>query len=388
MQRPDRGQSRCNSPAVSNVKTHMKRRYKVLSWFVGTIAVAVVVLALVLRHTSACPAAPADVTENAMRAWTYHCYGGPEVLGLQSIPKPTPAADEVLVEVRAAAVNPLDWHYLRGEPYFMRLGAGIGAPTDPRMGVDFSGVVETVGKDVTKFKPGDAVFGARGGAFGEYVVARESRNIALKPDNISFEQAAAVPIAAVTALQALRDKGQVKAGSKVLINGASGGVGTFAVQIAKVLGAEVTGVCSGRNVELVKSLGADRVIDYTQTDFTEGTEKYDVIIDNIGNHPLSKLRRVLAEDGRDVIVGGPSEEKWLGPLSLVMKAGMYSKVVEQEFLFFFAELTPEDLAYLSGLMREGKLTPVIDKTYPFSELPEAIRYVETGRARGKVVVLK
>ncbi len=364
----------------------MKRRYKVLGWFVGTIAVAVVVLALVLRHTSACPSAPAGVEENAMRAWTYHCYGGPEVLGLQSIAKPTPAVDEVLVEVRAAAVNPLDWHYLRGEPYVMRMGAGIGAPTDPMMGVDFSGVVEAVGKDVTKFKPGDAVFGARGGAFGDYVVVRESRNIVLKPDNISFEQAAAVPIAAVTALQALRDEGHVKAGSKVLINGASGGVGTFAVQIAKALGAEVTGVCSGRNVELVKSLGADRVIDYTQTDFTEGTEKYDVIIDNVGNHPLSNLRRVLVEDGRDVIVGGPSEEKWLGPLSLVMKAKMYSKFVEQDFLFLFAELNPEDLAYLSGLMRDGKLTPVIDKTYPFSELPDAIRYLETGRARGKVVV--
>ncbi|MBC8028301.1 MAG: NAD(P)-dependent alcohol dehydrogenase [Steroidobacteraceae bacterium] len=323
-----------------------------------------------------------------MRAWTYHCYGGPEVLGLESVAKPTPAADEILVEIRAAAVNPLDWHYLRGEPYIMRMGAGIGTPTDPRMGVDFSGVVQTVGRDVTKFKPGDEVFGASGGAFGDYVVLRESRNIVLKPANISFEQAAAVPIAAITALQALRDTGQVKAGSKVLINGASGGVGTFAVQIAKALGAEVTGVCSGRNVELVKSLGADRVIDYTQTDFTEGAEKYDVIIDNIGNQPLSKLRRVMTAEGKDVIVGAPSDGKWLGPLSVPLKGQMYSWFVKQEFLFFLAEVNPEDLEYLSGLMREGKLKPVIDKTYPFSELPDAIRYVETGRARGKVVIGK
>jgi NADPH:quinone reductase-like Zn-dependent oxidoreductase len=364
----------------------MKRRYKILSWFAGTLAVAFVALALVLRHTSPCPPAATGAAENAMRAWTYHCYGGPEVLDLASVAKPVPAADEVLVKVSAAAVNPLDWHYLRGEPYIMRMGAGIGAPTVSSMGVDFSGVIETVGKDVTKFKPGDAVYGARGGAFGEYLVVRESRNITLKPDNISFEQAAAVPIAAITALQALRDRGRVKAGSKVLINGASGGVGTFAVQIAKWMGAEVTAVCSGRNVELVKSLGADRVIDYTQTDFTEGPEKYDVIIDNVGNHPLSKLRRVVTAEGRDVIVGGPSEGKWLGPMRLVMKGLMYSKLVEQEFLFLLAEINPADLALLNGLMRDGKVTPVIDRTYPFSELPEAIRYLETGRARGKVVV--
>jgi NADPH:quinone reductase-like Zn-dependent oxidoreductase len=364
----------------------MKRRYKILGWFVGTLAVAFVVFALVLRHASACPPAATGVEANAMRAWTYHCYGGPEVLELASVTKPTPAADEILVKVRAAAVNPLDWHYLRGEPYVMRMGVGIGAPVDSRMGVDFSGVVEAVGKDVTKFKPGDAVFGARGGAFGDYVVVRETRNIVLKPDNISFEQAAAVPIAAITALQALRDVGRAKPGSKVLINGASGGVGTFAVQIAKSLGAEVTAVCSGRNVELVKSLGADKVIDYTQADFTEGSEKYDVIVDNIGNHPLSNLRRVMTEEGRDVIVGGSSEGKWLGPLTLVMKGRMYSKFVKQEFLFFLAEVTPADLDLLSGMMRDGKITPVLDKTYPFSELPEAIRYLETGRARGKVVV--
>jgi NADPH:quinone reductase-like Zn-dependent oxidoreductase len=364
----------------------MKRRYKILNWLLGTLAVAFVALALVLRHTSPCPPAASGAAEGAMRAWTYQCYGGPEVLQLASVTKPTPAADEVLVKVSAAAVNPLDWHYLRGEPYVMRLSAGIGSPAVPTMGVDFSGVIESVGTDVTKFKPGDAVYGARGGAFGEYVAVGESRNIALKPDNVSFEQAAAVPIAAITALQSLRDVGQVKTGSRVLINGASGGVGTFAVQIAKSMGAHVTAVCSGRNVELVKSLGADRVIDYTQTDFTEGTDKYDVIIDNVGNHPLSRLRGVMTGKGRDVIVGGPSDGKWLGPMKLVLKGQMYSMFVEQEFLFFLAQVNPTDLELLNGLMREGKLMPVIDKAYPFSELPEAIRYLETGRARGKVVV--
>jgi NADPH:quinone reductase-like Zn-dependent oxidoreductase len=364
----------------------MKRRYKILGWFAGTVAVAITVFSMVLSHTSPCPTAAGGVEEHAMSAWTYHCYGGPEVLELAPVAKPTPAADEVLVKVRAAAVNPLDWHYLRGEPYVMRMGAGIGAPTNPMMGVDFSGVVESVGKDVTNFKTGDAVFGARGGAFGEYVLVGETRNIVLKPDNISFEQAAAVPIAAVTALQALRDGGRVKAGSKVLINGASGGVGTFAVQIAKSMGADVTAVCSGRNVEMVKALGADRVIDYTKENFTEGNARYDVIIDNIGNHPLSKLRDVLTEDGRDVIVGGPSDGKLLGPLKLALKGRLYSKFVKQEFLFFLADVNPQDLALLNELMRDGKMTPVIDRTYPFSELPEAIRYLETGRARGKVVV--
>jgi NADPH:quinone reductase-like Zn-dependent oxidoreductase len=364
----------------------MKRRYKILSWLAGTLAVAFVALALVLRHTSPCPPAATGMAESAMRAWTYHCYGGPEVLELTSVAKPVPAADEVLVRVKAAAANPLDWHYLRGEPYIMRMGAGIGAPSDSRLGVDFSGVVEGVGSDVTKFKPGDAVFGARGGAFGEYVVVRESRNIVLKPDNVSFEQAAAVPIAAITALQALRDEGQVKAGTKVLINGASGGVGTYAVQLAKWMGADVTAVCSGRNVELVKSLGADHVVDYTREDFTAGTVKYDVIIDNIGNQPLSSLRRVMTENGKDVIVGAPSDGKWLGALWVPLKGGVYSWFVSQDFAFFLSNMTPADLALLRDLMAEGKLKSVIERTYPLSEVPEAIRHLETGRARGKVVV--
>ena len=364
----------------------MKRRYKILGWFAGTIAVAVFVLALVLRHTSACPPTVGGVERGAMQAWAYHCYGGPEVLQVESVAKPSPAADELLIKVRAAALNPLDWHYLRGEPYIMRTGTGIGSPTDKRIGVDFSGIVEAVGKDVTRFKPGDEVFGARGGAYGEYIVVRQSRNVVLKPDNISFEQAAAAPVAAITALQALRDKGQVKAGSKVLINGASGGVGTYAVQLAKWMGAEVTAVCSGRNVDMVKSLGADHVVDYTRENFTDADVKYDVIIDNIGNQPLSRLRRVMTENGKDVIVGAPSDGKWLGPLSVPLKGSVYNWFVSQEFMFFLSEMNPADLDLLRRLMEEGKVRSMVERTYRFSELPEAIRHLETGRTRGKVVV--
>lgn len=364
----------------------MKRRYKILGSLVATIAVAFVCLAFVLRHTEACPPGGAIAQDGGMRAWRYHCYGGPEVMTLENVAKPSPAADELLVKVRAAATNPLDWHYLRGEPYIMRAEAGIGTPATPLLGVDFAGVVEAVGKDVTTFKPGDEVFGARSGAFAEYVVVRESRGVALKPAGITFEQAAAVPVAAVTALQALRDKGEVSRGMKVLINGASGGVGTYAVQLAKWMGAEVTAVCSGRNVEMVKALGADHVIDYTQEDFTEGGVKYDVIIDNIGNQPLSKLRRVMTDEGKDVIVGAPSDGKWLGPLSVPIKGSLYSWFVSQQFVFFVSEMDPKDLALLRDLMSEGKLESQIERTYRLSEVPEAIRHLETGRARGKLVI--
>lgn len=383
-----RGESHRNLPADSTVLRDMKRRYKVLGWFAGLLAAAFVVLALVLQHTSPCPPAAAGVEENAMRAWTYHCYGGPEVLALTSVRKPTPAADEILVAVRAAAANPLDWHYLRGEPYIMRMSAGIGKPADPkRMGVDFSGVVEATGQGVTKFKPGDAVFGMRSGAFGEYLVVRESGRVVLKPENVSFEEAAAVPVAAITALQALRDKGHVKAGSKVLVNGASGGVGTYAVQLAKWMGAEVTAVCSGRNVELVTSLGADHVVDYTRQDFTAVDAKYDVIIDIIGNQPLSRLRRVMKDEGRDVIVGAPSDDKWLGALWVPLKGSIYSWFVSQEFMFFVADVQPKDLELVRDLMAEGKLRSAVERTYSFEEMPDAIRHVETGRARGKIVVV-
>jgi NADPH:quinone reductase-like Zn-dependent oxidoreductase len=252
----------------------MKLRYKILSGILGLVAVAVGGLALVVGYTAPC-ASYSDVAPPVaghMRAVTYRCYGGPEVLRFLGAEKPVPGDDEVLVRVRSAAINPLDWHYMRGSPYFMRLGTGIGAPTDERLGVDYAGVVEAVGSGVTRFAPGDRVFGGRPGAFADYVVVPEGRGIARIPDSVSFDDAAAVPIAALTAIQALRDIGKVEAGDKVLINGASGGVGTYAVQIAKAFGAEVHGVCSTRNVELVQSLGADRVWDYKQENYTESDE--------------------------------------------------------------------------------------------------------------------
>jgi NADPH:quinone reductase-like Zn-dependent oxidoreductase len=367
----------------------MKRRYKILLWSLGTLGVALVGLRVVLSHDSACGAAPplAEGTPT-MKGWVRRCYGGPEIVQYEDLAKPVAADDEVIVKVLAASVNPLDWHYMRGKPYAMRMmGSGIGAPTNPQLGVDYAGVVDSIGKSVTKFMPGDAVFGARDGAFSEYVRVREDRNIVRKPANVSFEQAAAIPIAAITALQALRDAGKLKTGDKVLVNGASGGVGTFAVQIAKALGAgEVTGVCSGRNVELVRSLGADQVIDYTKQDFTEGTTRYDLIVDNVVTHPLSDYRRVLTDQGRFVIIGSNNDGEYLGPLADVFSAAIYDPFVSQEFGFMMSALEPKDLATLAQMMAEGKIRSVIDRTYKISELPEAIRYVETGRARGKVVV--
>ncbi|WP_349263221.1 NAD(P)-dependent alcohol dehydrogenase [Steroidobacter sp.] len=321
-----------------------------------------------------------------MKAVVQRCYGPPSVLRLEEAAKPVPEADQVLVKVHAAAVNPLDWHYMRGEPYIMRLSSGIGAPTDTAMGVDFAGVVEAVGADVRKFKVGDAVFGGRGGALAEYVVVRESRAVAHKPENLSFEQAAAMPIAAVTAIQGLRDHGKLKAGQKVLINGASGGVGTFAVQIAKSMGAEVTGVCSTRNVELVRSLGADHVIDYTQQNFTKGDQRYDLILDNVGSHSFRDYGRVLEPDGVIVVVGGPSENVWIGPLIQTVKGMALSPFMSQEIVGFLAELNQSELEVLASLAREGKLTAAIDRRYPLDRAAEAIEYLEQGRARGKVIV--
>jgi NADPH:quinone reductase-like Zn-dependent oxidoreductase len=283
-------------------------------------------------------------------------------------------------------VNPLDWHTLRGKPFFMRMEAGIGAPAESQLGVDFAGVVDSVGKSVTKFRPGDEVFGARTGAFSEFVRVSESRSVVLKPANASFEQAASLPVAAITALQALRDRGQLKPGQKVLINGASGGVGTFAVQIAKALGAEVTGVCSGRNVDLVRSLGADHVIDYTREDFTTGATRYDLIVDNVVTHPFSDYRRVLTDTGIFVIVGSNTDGDYLGPALDVLHAKIYDPLVSQHFGFMLSAMNPQDLATVAAMMADGKIKSIIDRTYPISELPEAIRYIETGRARGKVVV--
>jgi len=373
---------------VRYIRELMKRRYKFLLWTAGTLAVAFIGLRIALSHDSPCGPAPAlAADETPMHGWTRRCYGGPEIVQYEELPRPVAADDEVIVKVHAASVNPYDWHMMRGKPYVMRLmGSGLGAPTDPQLGVDYAGVVESIGKSVTKFKPGDEVFGGRDGAFAEYVRVRESRNIVMKPPDISFEEAAAIPIAAITALRALRDSGKLKAGEKVLVNGASGGVGTFAVQIAKAMGAEVTGVCSGRNVDLVRSLGADHIVDYTKENFTEGTTKYDLIIDNVFTHPLSDYRRVLGDKGRFVIIGSNNDGEYLGPLADAIRSGIYDKFVSQEFGFMMAPMNPEDLGELAGMMADGKIKSVIDRTYKFSEVPEAIRYVETGRARGKVVV--
>jgi NADPH:quinone reductase-like Zn-dependent oxidoreductase len=324
-----------------------------------------------------------------MKAIVYCDYGLPN-LKLQEIEKPAPADDQLLVKVRAASVNPLDWHFIEGTPYIMRaMGVGFRKPTDTRLGVDFAGTVEVVGKNVTQFKPGDEVFGGRTGAFAEYVCVREARAVALKPANITFDQAASVPIAGITALQGLRDKGKVQSGQKVLINGASGGVGTFAVQIAKSYGAEVTGVCSTRNLDMVRSLGADHVIDYTKEDFTKSDQHYDVILDNVANHSLSEFRRVLKPNGIYVLIGGggASENRWLGPgLTQAFKAMFLSKFVSQTMGMMLAELNQKDLTFLADLMKSGKVTPVIDKRYKLSELPQAIEYLEQGHARGKVVI--
>ncbi len=364
----------------------MTRTRRVLSVIAVVVVATLVSLAIVMSHDSPCAAAPALAGAQSMKAIAYRCYGPPEVLKLEDLAKPTPADHEVLVRVHAAAVNPLDWHYMRGTPYLVRMDSGFGRPKNPRLGVDFAGTIESVGSGVTRFKPGDDVFGGKLGAFAEYLVVREDRAVVLKPANVSFEQAAAVPIAAITALQGLRDKGHIQAGKKVLINGASGGVGTFAVQIAKSYGADVTAVCSTRNVELVRSIGADHVIDYTREDFTKGAERYDLILDSVGNHPLLDYRHVLTPKGDFVIVGGQSHGNWLGPMTNLIEALALSPFVSQNYHPFLAELDPKDLTILAGLMQSGKVTPVIDRRYKLSELPEAMRYLEAGHARGKVVI--
>jgi NADPH:quinone reductase-like Zn-dependent oxidoreductase len=323
-----------------------------------------------------------------MKAVVYSNYGSPDVLEIRDVKKPVPNDDQVLIKVRAASINPLDWHFMEGTPYIMRIGVGLRKPKDPRLGVDMAGQVEAVGKNVTLFKPGDEVFGGRNGAFAEYVCARADRAIVLKPANLTFEQAACVPIAAITALQGLRDKGKIQPGQKVLINGASGGVGTFAVQIAKTFGADVTGVCSTRNLDLVRSLGADHVIDYTKEDFTKGEQRYDLILDNVGNQPLSGFRHVLQPKGICVMIGGggPNDGGLIGPMARPVKALLMSPFVSQKMGMFMADLNKQDLTILGDLMQSGKVTPVIDRTYPLSQIAEAIRYLEQGHARGKVVI--
>lgn len=365
----------------------MKKRYKVLGVLAIVLGLALAAGAFRLSRNAPCPDAPAPpTTSQTMRAVVLGCYGPPSALKVATVDRPVLADDRILVKVHAAALNPLDWHYMRGEPYLVRMDSGVGKPVLPRLGVDFSGTVEAVGSQVTRFKPGDEVFGGRTGAFAGYVSVSERGAVAVKPAEVGFEQAASLPIAATTALQALRDKGQLEAGQKVLINGASGGVGTFAVQLARHFGAEVTGVCSTRNVELVRSLGADHVIDYTRENFTQGRERYDLVIDNVGNHSMLAVRRVLAPKGIYVIVGGPSDGKWLGPMTTVLKAYALSPFVSQQVTFILGDLNAKDLAELADLVRTGAITPVIDRRYTLDEVPAAIEYLETGRARGKVIV--
>jgi NADPH:quinone reductase-like Zn-dependent oxidoreductase len=322
-----------------------------------------------------------------VKAIVHERYGPPDVLELREVDKPVVGDDEVLVRVHATSVNPVDWHTVTGTPYLVRMMAGLLKPKSEFLGVDFAGTVEAVGRDVTKFQPGDEVFGARNGAFADYVCVREERAVVQKPANVTFEQAGAVAVAAISALQGLRDKGQIQSGQKVLINGASGGVGTFAVQIAKSFGAEVTGVCSTRNVEIVRSIGADRVIDYTQEDFTRGQQRYDLMLDVAGNRSWLDCKRVLVEEATLVVVGGPKTNRWIGPLSQALKLRLRSLGGSRRVVApFLAKIKKEDLVVLQKLLETGTVTPVIDRQYELSEAPEALRYLGAGHAQGKVVI--
>jgi NADPH:quinone reductase-like Zn-dependent oxidoreductase len=321
-----------------------------------------------------------------MKAIVRDTYGSPEVLELREIAMPKIADEEVLVHVHAAGVGRDVWHIMTGLPYPIRLaGYGFRAPKNPVIGSDMAGVVEALGKNVTRFQPGDEVFGIGKGSYAEYVCAREDK-LAPKPTNLTFEQAAVVAIMGSTALQALRDHGKVRPGQELLIIGASGGVGTYAVQIAKAFGANVTGVCSTTKVEMVRSIGADHVIDYTQEDFAEGDQRYDLILDIGGNSSLSRLRRALASRGTLVIVGGEGGGRWLGGTDRQLRAMMLSPFVGQKLGTFVNKENHEDMLVLKELIEAGKVTPIIDKTYSLAEVPEAIRYLEEGHARGKVVI--
>jgi NADPH:quinone reductase-like Zn-dependent oxidoreductase len=365
----------------------VKLRNKILLGVAGFFFTAFVALAITLSYEAACPAAiPLAEGADSMRAAVQRCYGSPTNLRVERIAKPAPKDEQVLVKVHAASVNPAEWHRVTGKPYILRLDAGIGAPKGFRVGFDYAGIVESVGAKVTRFKPGDEVFGAAGGALAEYIVVREAGNILPKPPRMSLEEASAIPIAAITALQGLRDHGHIAAGQKVLINGASGGVGTYAVQIAKSFGAEVTAVCSTRNVELVRSLGADHVIDYTKEDVTETAERYDLILDNVGNHPLRALTGITKPAGTVVVVSGPKTNAFLGPISRVIKLKLLENFVDQRLVFFIASINPKDLGFLADLVREGKMKTVVDRRYPLAEAGVALEYIGTGRARGKVVV--
>ncbi len=313
-------------------------------------------------------------------------YGSPDVVELREIDTPVAADDEVLVRVRAASLNLGDWYSVTGTPYVGRTQMGLRKPKSNRLGTDFAGQVEAVGKDVTQFRPGDEVFGGRNGAFAEYVCVREERAVVPKPANVTFEQAAAVPVAALTALQGLRDKGRIQPGQKVLINGASGGVGTFAVQIAKSFGAEVTGVCSTRNVDRVRSIGADHVIDYTREDFTRSDRRYDLMLDIAGSRSWSACRRVLNPQAILVIVGGPMNNRPIGALGHVVKTLLAGLVSSRKVVFFIAKFNKADMVVLRDLLETGKVSPVIERRYELSDIADALRYMGEGHAQGKIVI--
>lgn len=322
-----------------------------------------------------------------MKAAVRARYGRPEqVVELRDLEKPTPADDEVLVRVRAASVNIADWYGVVGKPRVGRFAMGLFGPKEARLGVDFSGVVEEVGRDVTDFQPDDEVFGGRTGAFSEYVVVKADRAVVRKPENVPFEVAAAVPVAAVTALQALRDKGRLESGQNVLVHGASGGVGTFAVQIARALGATVTAVCSTPNVEIARRLGAHRVIDYAAEDCTEGDEHYDLVVDIAGTRPLRHLRRVMKPEATIVVVGGPRKKGLLGPLGHVIGTMIAALFASQKAVFFIAKLGNADLETLRTLLESRELTSVIDSTYPLDQLSQALEHMGHGHPRGKIVI--
>ena len=366
----------------------MKLLKRILKWAGIVILVLVVVSGLFLfvsywQSSNDCDRDTA-VPAYPMKAIRKCEYGS---LTLRTVEKPIPTDDQVLIKVRAASLNAADGHLLRGS-FVMRPLTGMRKPKDSRFGIDCAGTVEAVGKNVTQFKPGDEVFGAANGAIAEYVCAPE-RTLVTKPDNVTFEQAGAVAVAGLTALQGLRNQGNIQPGQKVLVNGASGGVGTFAVQIAKAFGAEVTAVCSPRNLEQARSIGADHVIDYTKEDFTVGNQRYDMIFDNVGNHTIAERRRVLAPNGVCVLAGMGSAGKHEGQWSRLagnLKSFFVSPFISQKFKFFIAKVLKADLGVLRDLMQEGKLTPVIDREYPMSKTAEALDYLEEGHARGKVVI--
>jgi NADPH:quinone reductase-like Zn-dependent oxidoreductase len=365
----------------------MKLRYKLAGAFLLLLGTGVTALLFAMGHDSPCQATPPlPAGASTMKAAVHRCYGSPDVIRIEDLMKPRPADGEVLVRIRAASVNALDWRSLRGEPNIMRLDGGFGSPENVGLGHDYAGVVEAVGPNVTRFARGDEVFGGTGrGTLAEYVSVHETGMIAPKPSNLSFEEAAAIPVGAITALQALRDEGQLQPGQKVLINGASGAVGTYAVQIAKALGAEVTGVCSTRNVEMVRALGADHVVDYTREDFARSGLRYDLILDNVGNRSVLEYRRILQPEGRLVIVGA-GKGRWLAPFKVTLQALVLSPFMSQKAGLFISSFVQKDLDTLAELAQSGKMKSIIDRRYGLQDAAAALRYLEEGHARAKVVI--